>query len=76
MSVSAGFSTSAWPYCGTSPKVGLCPNRPQAWAGWRMEPPMSLPASSAVSPAASAAAAPPEEPPGVRARFHGLLVRP
>ena len=37
---------------------------------------MSLPNSSGVSPAASAAAPPPVEPPGVRARSHGLFVRP
>jgi hypothetical protein len=42
----------------------------------RIDEPMSLPASSAVSPAASAAAEPPEDPPGARARSHGLFVVP
>jgi hypothetical protein len=37
---------------------------------------MSEPTSSAVRPAASAAALPPLLPPGVRARSHGLFVRP
>ncbi len=37
---------------------------------------MSEPTSSALSPAAMAAALPPLLPPGVRARSHGLLVRP
>ena len=37
---------------------------------------MSLPASSAVSPAASAAAEPPDEPPGERVTSQGLFVVP
>ena len=37
---------------------------------------MSLPSSSAESPAAIAAAEPPDEPPGVRAGSHGLFVVP
>ena len=41
-----------------------------------MEPPMSLPSSSGVSPAATAAAAPPDEPPAVREVSQGLLVTP
>ena len=41
-----------------------------------MEPPMSLPSSTGVSPEATAAAAPPDDPPTVRAVSHGLLVTP
>ena len=41
-----------------------------------MDPPMSEPASKPVKPAASAAALPPDEPPGIRSKFHGLLVVP
>ena len=41
-----------------------------------MEPPMSLPSSSAVIPVASATAAPPLEPPQVRSTSHGLFVVP
>jgi hypothetical protein len=42
----------------------------------RIDEPMSLPASSAVSPAARAAAEPPDDPPGARERSQGLLVVP
>ena len=42
----------------------------------RIEPPPSLPWATGTRPAATAAADPPEEPPGVRSRFHGLLVAP
>jgi hypothetical protein len=42
----------------------------------RIEPPKSPPNSSGVRPAATAAAPPPVLPPGVRARSHGLFVRP
>ena len=52
------------------------PTTPQNEAGWRMEPPVSLPRASAPMPAATAAAEPPEEPPGTRARSRGLHVRP
>jgi len=40
----------------------------------RIDAPMSLPSSSADSPAASAAAEPPELPPGVRVVSQGLFV--
>merc|ERR1719188_2343420 len=65
-----------WPWKGTMPYVGLCPQTPQKCAGFRMEPPMSEPSSSAESPAAMAAAEPPELPPGILDRSHGLLVVP
>jgi len=60
----------------TRPRDGRSPNRPQQAAGMRSEPPPSAPAAIGTMPDAIAAAAPPLEPPGVWARFHGLLVRP
>jgi hypothetical protein len=48
---------------------------PQYAAGWRMEPPVSLPRAMWQKPAATAAALPPLEPPGVRERSHGCAVR-
>src|SRR5437762_11977728 len=47
---------------------------PQKAAGWRIEPPVSVPSPPAARPAATAAAGPPDEPPGTRARSHGFLV--
>src|SRR5437762_11987754 len=57
------------------PYVGLKPTTPQKAAGWRTEPPVSVPNEPAASPPATAAAEPPDEPPGTRARSHGLRVR-
>ena len=65
-----------WPRLGTTPQDGLSPKVPHRWDGTRMEPPMSLPSSSGVSPAATAAAAPPDEPARVRVRSQGLPVVP
>ena len=48
------------------------PTMPQSAAGWRIEPPVSVPSAQGASPAATAAALPPEEPPGTRSRSHGL----
>src|SRR6185295_17666007 len=56
------------------PYVGLKPTTPQKAAGWRTEPPVSVPNEPAASPPATAAAEPPDEPPGTRARSHGLRV--
>src|SRR5439155_20973443 len=56
--------------------VGLSPQIPLKCAGTRIDPPPSLPTPPADIPAAIAAASPPLDPPGVRARSHGLLVRP
>ena len=50
------------------------PTTPQNAAGWRIDPPVSLPSAKAHSPAATAAALPPEEPPGTRDRSTGLRV--
>ena len=41
-------------------------------AGWRTEPPVSLPSAAIASSAATAAAEPPLDPPGTRVRSHGL----
>src|SRR5437867_1849375 len=50
------------------------PTTPQKAAGWRMEPPVSLPNAPAASPPATAAADPPDDPPGTRLRSHGFRV--
>src|SRR3990167_2546791 len=42
----------------------------------RTDPAPSVPTLTGPSPAATAAAVPPDEPPGVRDRFHGLLLMP
>ena len=49
---------------------------PVTAAGWRIEPPVSVPIASGASNAATAAADPPPEPPGMRSRSHGLRVGP
>src|SRR5215470_938568 len=59
----------------TRPYVGFSPTTPQNAAGWRIEPPVSVPRLAAHRPAATAAALPPELPPGTRSGFHGFLVR-
>src|SRR5436305_11384955 len=50
------------------------PTTPQKLAGWRIEPPVSVPRATGASPAATAAAEPPDEPPGMRIKSHGLRV--
>ena len=50
------------------------PTVPQNAAGWRIDPPVSVPRLAAAMPAATAAAAPPDEPPGTRSTSHGLRV--
>ncbi len=49
---------------------------PHSAAGWRIEPPVSVPSAHGASPAATAAALPPEEPPGTRVVSHGLRTGP
>src|SRR5919108_6067769 len=49
---------------------------PHSAAGWRTEPPVSVPIAHGASPAATAAALPPDEPPGTRDRSHGLSTGP
>ena len=70
------FQASADGSRGTAPNVGLNPTTPQNADGIRMDPPPSPPIEIGPIPAATAAPAPPDDPPGVRARSHGLEVRP
>src|SRR5271154_1115330 len=49
---------------------------PHSAAGWRIEPPVSVPSAHGARPAATAAALPPEEPPGTRAVSQGLRTGP
>ena len=57
-------------------RVGFRPNRPQADAGMRIEPPPSVAWAIGTMPAATAAAEPPLEPPGARSSCQGLRVTP
>ena len=50
------------------------PTMPQSAAGWRIEPPVSLPSAHGAWCAATAAADPPLDPPGTRSSSHGLRV--
>ena len=52
------------------------PVMPQKAAGWRIEPPVSVPVAAGTSRAATAAAEPPEEPPATRSRLQGLRTAP
>ena len=52
------------------------PVMPQKLAGWRIEPPVSVPVAAGTSRAATAAALPPDEPPGTRAVSQGLVTLP
>ena len=49
---------------------------PHNAAGWRIDPPVSVPMAHGARPAATAAALPPEEPPGTREVSHGLSTGP
>jgi hypothetical protein len=49
---------------------------PAKLAGWRIDPPVSVPVAAGIKRAATAAAEPPEEPPGTRSVFHGLRTTP
>ncbi len=62
------------PYRDTAPYVGFIPTIPQRAAGWRMDPPVSVPSDQGAWHAATAAAEPPLEPPGTRSGSHGLRV--
>src|ERR1700722_13231261 len=46
------------------PYVGFNPTMPVNAAGWRINPPVSVPVAPTQSPADTAAADPPEDPPG------------
>src|ERR1700691_410775 len=60
----------------TRPYVGIRPGMPQQAAGWRIEPPVSVPRATTANPAATAAAEPPLEPPGTRSRATGFRTGP
>src|SRR5262249_61914647 len=67
------------PYSGPSglrARVGLSANNPHAEAGYRSEPPRSLPCANGTIPDATAAAAPPLDPLVDRCAAHGVRVRP
>ena len=49
---------------------------PVSDAGWRIEPPVSVPVAAGTRRAATAAADPPELPPGTYSGFHGLRTGP
>ena len=51
---------------------------PQKLAGWRIDPPVSVPVAAIAIRAATAAAEPPDEPPGTRVArsLHGLTTGP
>src|SRR5579862_5504623 len=52
------------------------PQTPENAAGWRIEPPVSVPVAALTRRAATAAAEPPELPPGTQSRFQGLRTGP
>jgi hypothetical protein len=52
------------------------PVMPQNDAGWRIEPPVSVPVAAGARRAATATALPPEEPPGMRLVSHGFFTGP
>ncbi len=58
------------------PYVGFRPTTPLSEAGWRTEPPVSVPSAQTAMPLATAAALPPLEPPGTVARSQGLCTGP
>ena len=56
--------------------MGFRPTIPHSEAGWRIEPPVSVPIAQGAVPAATAAALPPLEPPGTRSRSQGFCTGP
>ncbi len=57
------------------PYVGLIPQMPVKAAGWRIEPPVSVPVAAGASPAETAADDPPDDPPGASAALPPSLRR-
>ncbi len=49
---------------------------PHRAAGWRIDPPVSVPVAAGTRRAATAAADPPEDPPGTRAVSQGFFTGP
>jgi hypothetical protein len=74
--VSSDEAKAMRPYREISPYVGFSPTTPHSDAGWRTEPPVSVPRAHTASPAATAAADPPDDPPGTVSRSHGLCTGP
>src|SRR5574341_889333 len=74
--VSSEEANAISPYRLISPYVGLSPTTPHSDAGWRTEPPVSVPMAHTACPAATAAALPPLEPPGTMSSSHGLWTGP
>src|SRR5277367_558316 len=64
------------PYRDTRPYVGLTPVTPVSAAGWRIEPPVSVPVVNGARRAAAAAADPPDDPPGTLPVSQGFLTGP
>src|SRR5450432_1008275 len=64
------------PYREQMPYVGFKPQMPDSAAGWRIDPPVSVPVAAGTSRAATAAAEPPELPPATQVVFHGFLTGP
>jgi hypothetical protein len=58
------------------PYVGFNPQTPESAAGWRIDPPVSVPVLPATRRAATAAAEPPELPPGTHAASQGFFTGP
>ena len=54
----------------------MTPTIPVSAAGWRIDPPVSVPIASGASNAATAAADPPLDPPGVLVKSQGFCVVP
>ena len=71
---SSELANATTPNRDTRPYVGLRPTVPVSAAGWRMDPPVSVPSAPKTIRAATAAAEPPELPPGLSSRFHGFRV--
>ena len=65
---SSELANATMPYRLTRPYVGLMPTIPVRAAGWRIEPPVSVPMLNGTWNAATAAAEPPLLPPGTRSR--------
>ena len=59
-----------------APYVGFMPTMPVSAAGWRIEPPVSVPIDHGAVPPATTAAEPPLLPPGTRVVSHGFSVGP
>jgi hypothetical protein len=60
----------------TRVSVGFRPVSPHIAAGWRSEPPVSVPSEPETMPAATAAPEPLDEPPGTWDVFQGLRTWP